>query len=590
LDALERDLKREKMGLESTTTPRGEPAISFKYDPKKTLYEQFLKPIAGNSNGADGDEEDELNSVTSPTAPFFTRGPATGQASALSVISPADIMARKLQSGAPGSAVKQEDGEGAASSNPSMKNNGGASASSANKQIFTNMFSLFEGSPTYKQRRKKAAPPSKLNPEISRRRSTLASEVAAASLSRRSSNAALGDPSMNSFVPQQQKIGSIQTHPSLVNNQRADNVSQPSSSRPQSQHASLHHGQEQQLPSYGLSMNLSIERPTTASTSDQRPITASSDIEYQQSRGQETTKAFVCPLYSCRRLFHRPEALRKHLSTHAMSAIIRSRASSLNTGAMGPGLRYPCDKPGCFKVFTRPDNLRLHQQSCNGWSSANANSEDAESERAEGEAGADPMDLEADIQEIEVPTNATFEDDEAFTHASSVSPPPGSSHGHLNLNLSQLQRANQFGVATTSAETSPFVETPDPHSNAAATPGWNAAHPQQHRPAELYSNDRAYPDPLAGLTALNGPQVGPGMAQFAALHNGLGHHTLHHHMSHHNLGLHPSTPPPDSASSIRSGAVFGAQQNLHPRFHTSDYAYGKPNLFFVLFLANSLHL
>ncbi|KAI9061820.1 STE-domain-containing protein [Trametes sanguinea] len=43
LDALERDLKREKMGLEPTTVVVGEPALSFTYDPKRSLYEQFSK-------------------------------------------------------------------------------------------------------------------------------------------------------------------------------------------------------------------------------------------------------------------------------------------------------------------------------------------------------------------------------------------------------------------------------------------------------------------------------------------------------------------------------------------------------------------
>ncbi|KAF8591785.1 STE-domain-containing protein, partial [Ramaria rubella] len=35
LDALERDLKREKMGLEPTTCVLAEPALSFSYDPKR---------------------------------------------------------------------------------------------------------------------------------------------------------------------------------------------------------------------------------------------------------------------------------------------------------------------------------------------------------------------------------------------------------------------------------------------------------------------------------------------------------------------------------------------------------------------------
>nr|AAG49739.1 STE12a [Cryptococcus neoformans var. neoformans]AAN75614.1 STE12 [Cryptococcus neoformans var. neoformans] len=41
LDALERDLKREKAGREPTSVIQGEPARSFRYDPRKALYEQF---------------------------------------------------------------------------------------------------------------------------------------------------------------------------------------------------------------------------------------------------------------------------------------------------------------------------------------------------------------------------------------------------------------------------------------------------------------------------------------------------------------------------------------------------------------------
>lgn len=41
LDALERDLKREKAGGEPTSVIQGEPARSFRYDPRKSLYEQF---------------------------------------------------------------------------------------------------------------------------------------------------------------------------------------------------------------------------------------------------------------------------------------------------------------------------------------------------------------------------------------------------------------------------------------------------------------------------------------------------------------------------------------------------------------------
>ncbi|ODN75344.1 hypothetical protein L202_06520 [Cryptococcus amylolentus CBS 6039] len=45
LDALERDLKREKAGQEPTSVVVGEPASSFRYDPHRSLYEQFSRYI-----------------------------------------------------------------------------------------------------------------------------------------------------------------------------------------------------------------------------------------------------------------------------------------------------------------------------------------------------------------------------------------------------------------------------------------------------------------------------------------------------------------------------------------------------------------
>ncbi|RXK42207.1 hypothetical protein M231_00565 [Tremella mesenterica] len=47
LDALERDLKREKSGHQSTTVVVGEPARSFTYDPRHSLYEQFSRQNPG---------------------------------------------------------------------------------------------------------------------------------------------------------------------------------------------------------------------------------------------------------------------------------------------------------------------------------------------------------------------------------------------------------------------------------------------------------------------------------------------------------------------------------------------------------------
>ncbi|KAK1750761.1 STE like transcription factor-domain-containing protein [Echria macrotheca] len=50
LDALERDLKREKMGQEATTVAVSEPALSFQYDSSQSLYEQLTKSQQANSS------------------------------------------------------------------------------------------------------------------------------------------------------------------------------------------------------------------------------------------------------------------------------------------------------------------------------------------------------------------------------------------------------------------------------------------------------------------------------------------------------------------------------------------------------------
>ncbi|OAA55611.1 sexual development transcription factor [Niveomyces insectorum RCEF 264] len=50
LDALERDLKREKMSQEATTVAVSEPALSFQYDSSQSLYDQLTKAQQANSS------------------------------------------------------------------------------------------------------------------------------------------------------------------------------------------------------------------------------------------------------------------------------------------------------------------------------------------------------------------------------------------------------------------------------------------------------------------------------------------------------------------------------------------------------------
>jgi transcription factor STE12 len=52
LDALERDLKREKMNQEPTTRAEAEPALSFYYDSSMTLFDQLTKAVQQSNSSA----------------------------------------------------------------------------------------------------------------------------------------------------------------------------------------------------------------------------------------------------------------------------------------------------------------------------------------------------------------------------------------------------------------------------------------------------------------------------------------------------------------------------------------------------------
>lgn len=65
LDALERDLKREKADQESTSAAEAEPALSFEYDASQSLYEQISKMTEGHPY-ASGNGVDERESIPPP--------------------------------------------------------------------------------------------------------------------------------------------------------------------------------------------------------------------------------------------------------------------------------------------------------------------------------------------------------------------------------------------------------------------------------------------------------------------------------------------------------------------------------------------
>ena len=66
LDALERDLKREKMNQEATTVAVAEPALSFEFDSSQSLFEQLTKAQQANSSSFSAHASTSYSQSTSP--------------------------------------------------------------------------------------------------------------------------------------------------------------------------------------------------------------------------------------------------------------------------------------------------------------------------------------------------------------------------------------------------------------------------------------------------------------------------------------------------------------------------------------------
>ena len=66
LDALERDLKREKMDQEATTMAVSEPALSFEFDSSQSLFEQLTKAQQANTSSFSANASSAYSQSTSP--------------------------------------------------------------------------------------------------------------------------------------------------------------------------------------------------------------------------------------------------------------------------------------------------------------------------------------------------------------------------------------------------------------------------------------------------------------------------------------------------------------------------------------------
>ncbi|KAG5642657.1 hypothetical protein DXG03_002369 [Asterophora parasitica] len=335
LDALERDLKREKMGQEPTTHIVGEPALSFTYDPKKSLYEQFSKAQGGREG--EGELEAAVRIIEEGSRNSTDDG---GDASAAedSELSDAD----EVMGVASGSDNRRR------SLPPALQGTIGVS-------------SWIGGAQGYKERKKKeprerGRPTSMLaehgkrygSLSVSRERDGEEYESASAAdlfLMQANGELALGDGTVRR--PRTTRpTGDVALYyaeegPPQTQAQRFLSVSGGGLHRGRS-HEQLHRHTYPLAPPPATTASVispGYNAQGFARQQAQQP-NHSQSVDTTDPTGMTKTKAFVCPLFSCGRMFKRMEHLKRHLRTHTMER------------------PYAC--PQCKKRFSRSDNLNQH--------------------------------------------------------------------------------------------------------------------------------------------------------------------------------------------------------------------------------------
>ncbi|KAI5120626.1 hypothetical protein M0805_009386 [Coniferiporia weirii] len=459
LDALERDLKREKMGLEPTTHVVGEPALSFTYDSKRTLYEQFSK--AQGTQEGEGELETAVRRAEEAMAAEREARPATSSGSGRSSAGPSSASA-----GSSTTATAGTDRSGSGSAAPGTP--------------FFNMFSLFEGSPSYKQRRKKG--PRVGRSALARDSTTSEDDVPGNNAGRADSIEDIdGEMSAAELFDAQASLGAgagtqvqaqrqadnqrlVQAQHLAALTQRAGGVAQVQRTRPQN--GGMYDQQQLQLPGRAMHPSLAAvqgqsQRPN-AEARHTYPLLPAHDITHTHMSslttptlgasvsgtstqmlsqvGARKTKAYACPLYSCQQLFKRLEHLKRHVRKHTLER------------------PYQCEL--CQRRFSRADNLNQHMRTHNRDGLNAGTAPDAAMLGAPNETEEDGVDqvlyapnaqYDLDACEVEVSehANVQFEDDDvskAYRYSSN------STNGYYGLAGGDVQ---QFANIVASPENSP---------------------------------------------------------------------------------------------------------------------------------------
>jgi transcription factor STE12 len=452
LDALERDLKREKMGQEATTVAVSEPAMSFEFDSSQSLYEQLTKAQQANSSSFAAHASTTYGQPNSPVvrtvdampppqmAPpaipllqddsghptmyshppmplsnnlvqsiikreqdygpmqydrngmpmsrvhqrhssmptFYEYSPAPSFVSSqyedysnrgLS-FEPVTPPQHSVGLGSEPAYIANEDtglytaipdlsSAGHAPYNPMMQlppsNFAAAGHYPAASRSFSSNYSVIEGSPTYKQRRRRPSvtpgpshgtpgvmgtsqPPSSQPPTYAAhrpsdlRRSVSSSVVPVAEGDESHHDLSRTYPS--AMLPQKDLLQEISRHGTPLQNheESVDQHSGPMSHAPDDLAA---------LPT-SAAIETSVQNSTSRSDRSGPGPARRARSATMMELGPYPQKSHSCPIPSCGRLFKRLEHLKRHVRTHTQER------------------PYPC--PFCSKAFSRSDNLAQHRR------------------------------------------------------------------------------------------------------------------------------------------------------------------------------------------------------------------------------------
>ncbi|KAJ8653279.1 hypothetical protein O0I10_011028 [Lichtheimia ornata] len=157
LDALERDLKREKLGFEPTSMAVANPAISISLDTTQAMFDEFRKHLLSDLD-LDACFANDNNSNTTTTTTSNSNSPRC-TFSPHSTSDDQPIMLPRPLSSSHSAPLLSTTTTNSTATTPSWQHDSMSSASTSPvlrkaSSVFGH-FSLFEGSPTYKQRRRR---------------------------------------------------------------------------------------------------------------------------------------------------------------------------------------------------------------------------------------------------------------------------------------------------------------------------------------------------------------------------------------------------------------------------------------------------